>query len=117
MIRKFICAAVFGVLMISLGGCQSTQELAQEAAYTCQAAGLRPGTKRFARCTNANYAQNRYQDQQTDSAVATGVAAGVLGAAVIGAAVATPTYGYGYYGPGPYGPYGYGYYGPYGYGY
>lgn len=106
MIPKLIYGTVFCVIATSLGGCQSTQDLAQQAAYTCQSAGLTPGTKRFARCTNANYAQNRAADQQTDAAVATGVAAGVVGGALVGAAVAAPPYGYGYYRP-----YGYGYYG------
>ena len=44
----------FGLAAISLSGCQSVQQSAASAAYTCEAAGLRPGTRRFDRCQDAS---------------------------------------------------------------
>ncbi|MBG0812292.1 hypothetical protein IY145_23795 [Methylosinus sp. H3A] len=96
--RKFAQALVItGFASVSLSACQSVQESAANAEYTCEAAGLRPGTRRFERCARVNYAQNRAQSDQAAAAVATAAAAGVIGGAVIGAATA-PRYGY-YYGP------------------
>lgn len=68
-----------------LAGCQSAQESAANAAMTCEAAGLRPGTRRFERCEGVNYAQNRAQASQAEAAVATAAAAGVIGGALVGA--------------------------------
>lgn len=78
-----------------LAGCQSAQESAANAAMTCEAAGLRPGTRRFERCEGVNYAQNRAQASQAEAAVATAAAAGVIGGALVGAAASRPYY----YGP------------------
>jgi len=100
-IRTFVAAGLGAVLAIALAGCQTPQQAADNAAYACQAAGLRPGSARFERCVNANYAQNRRQND----AAAGALTAGVVSGAVVGAALA---------GPGPYYGYGYGYY-DYGY--
>lgn len=54
-----------------LAGCQTPQQSAANAAITCEAAGLRPGTGRFERCEGVNYAQNRAQASQAEAAVAT----------------------------------------------
>ncbi len=96
--RTLNFALLVAALASSLAGCQSVQELAADAEYRCEAAGLRPGTRRFERCAHVNYTQNRAQSDQATAAVATAAAAGVIGGAVIGAAAATPRYGY-YYGP------------------
>ena len=89
-----------------LAGCQTVEESAYSAEFVCQQSGLRPGTRAYARCVNANYAQNRQQADQAANAVALGAAAGLVGGAVI----ASSTYNNGYYyGPGYYG--GSGYYG------
>ena len=93
----------FGLAAISLSGCQSVQQSAASAAYTCEAAGLRPGTRRFDRCQEANFAQNRAQSDEAATAVAAAAAAGVIGGAVIGAAASRPCSGY--YGPRYYRPY------------
>ena len=103
--RLAILALTLGGVAISLAGCQSTQESTMGAEYTCQAAGLRPGTNRYARCVAANYQQSRAQSD----AAAAAVAAGVVGGAIAGAAVAAPGYGYGGYGYDGYGYDGYGY--------
>jgi len=105
--RVIIIAAV---LALGLAGCQTVAESQVSAEYTCQNAGLRPGTGAYARCVNANYAENRANAQEASNAVAAGVAAGVIGGAIV-AASTTPRYGYygrGYYGRGYYGR---GYYG------
>lgn len=105
--RKIILTAV-AVTSGALAGCQSVQESAMNAAMTCQAAGLRPGTRRFDRCQSVNYMQNRAQSNQTEAAVATAAAAGVLGGALVGVAASRPVY----YGPAYYPP-PYPVYGPY----
>jgi uncharacterized protein (DUF2062 family) len=58
---------------------------------------LRPGTRAFARCVNANYVENRVRSEETANAVAAGVAAGVIGGAIV-AAGSRPYYrrGWGY---------------------
>ena len=102
--RLMMLALTLGGVAVSLTGCQSTQESAASAEYTCQAAGLTPGTKRYARCVGANYQQSR---SQSDAAAAA-VAAGVVGGAIAGAAIAAPDYGYeNGYGGYRYGGYGY----------
>ena len=109
--RVIIVAAV---LALGLAGCQTAAESQASAEYTCQNAGLRPGTRAYARCVNGTYAQNRANAQEASNAVAAGVAAGVIGGAVVAASTAPgyvyygrPYYGGPYYG-GPY--YGRGYY-------
>lgn len=100
--RKMVLIAIAVVTAAGgLAGCQSVQESASNAAMTCEAAGLRPGSRRFARCQSVNYMQNRAQSNQTEAAVATAAAAGVLGGALVGVAASRPYY----YGPAYYPPY------------
>lgn len=109
--RQMITAVtVVALAGASLAGCQSTQESAYNAAVTCNAAGLRPGSRAFSRCSNVAYAQNRAQSDQATAAAAAGLAVGVLGGALAGAAISRP-YG-GYYGGywGGYRPWNYYYY-------
>lgn len=94
---------VLALAASGLAGCQSVQESATNAAVTCEAAGLRPGTRRFERCQGVNFAQNRAQASQAEAAVATAAAAGVLGGALVGVAASRPYY----YGPAYYPPYPY----------
>jgi hypothetical protein len=108
--RAIIVAAV---ISLGLAGCQTVAESQVSAEYSCQNAGLRPGTRAYARCVNQIYAENRINAQEASNAVAAGVAAGVIGGAIV--AASTPRYGYygrGYYGRGYYGRgyYGRGYY-------
>lgn len=89
--------AILSIGAGALGGCQSVQQSAANAAMTCEAAGLRPGTRRFARCQDVNFAQNREQASQTEAAVATAAAAGLVGGALVGVAASRPYYGPSYY--------------------
>lgn len=57
---------------------------------TCEAAGLRPGTRRFERCQDVNFAQHRAQAGRAEAAVATAAAAGLIGGALAGAAASRP---------------------------
>ncbi|MBS7697875.1 MULTISPECIES: hypothetical protein [unclassified Chelatococcus] len=81
-------------LALAVAGCQSAQDSMVDAEFTCQEAGLRPGTRAFERCANVNYSRNRQQSQDAANAVALGAAAGVIGGAVIGAASAPRYYPY-----------------------
>ena len=45
-------------LALSLAACQSPQQNMADASYTCDASGLRPGTRAYERCINANFSQN-----------------------------------------------------------
>ena len=89
---------VVGALALCLNGCQTVEQSRVDAAYTCEAAGLRPGTARFNRCRRAAYVQNRRNAEAAAGAVVAGAAAGVIAGAAI-AASAQPSY---YYGPGYY---------------
>ena len=86
-------AAAAGLLIVLLAACQSPQQSMDDAEYTCEASGLRPGTRAFERCANVNYSYNRQRSQDTANAVAIGAAAGAIGGAVVGAA-STPRYYY-----------------------
>ena len=99
--RHFI---VLALLATGLAGCQTAQQSLASAEYVCQGQGLRPGTRSYTNCVNANYRENRRESQATANAVAAGAAAGIVGGAVI--AASTPVYDP-YYGP----YYGRGYYG------
>lgn len=64
------------------------------AQNVCLESGLKPGTKAYARCTDANYRNNVAQSNAAASQVAVGTAAGVIGGAVVGAAASRPGYYY-----------------------
>jgi hypothetical protein len=76
----------------ALAGCQTAEQSMVNAENVCIESGLKPGTKAYARCTNANYRNNVAQSNAAASQVAVGAAAGVIGGAVVGAAAAHPGY-------------------------
>lgn len=88
-----------------LAGCQTPQQSAVSAAVTCDQAGLRPGSRRFERCQEAVYEQNRAQSDQAATTAAVVGAAALAGGAIAGAAAARPYYYGPYYGPAFYRPY------------
>ncbi|KZE29233.1 hypothetical protein IMF23_10955 [Chelatococcus daeguensis] len=85
---------VAGALALTLAACQTAQESAVDAEFTCREAGLRPGTRSYDRCVNAAYNSNRRQADQAASQVAVGTAAALVGGAVLGAATAPRGYYY-----------------------
>lgn len=88
-----------------LAGCQTPQQSSVSAAMTCDQAGLRPGSRRFERCHDAVYAQNRAQSDQAATTAAVVGAAALAGGAIAGAAASRPYYYGPYYGPAYYRPY------------
>lgn len=81
-----------GATALLLAGCQTAEQSMANAQNVCVESGLRPGTKAYARCTDANYRNNVAQSNQAASQVAVGTAVGVIGGAAIGAAAARPHY-------------------------
>src|SRR5690349_13044882 len=79
---------------LSLAGCQTAEQSMASAESVCMESGLKPGTKGYARCTNANYRNNVAQSNAAASQVAAGAAIGVLGGAAVGAASARHPYYY-----------------------
>ncbi|WP_377840686.1 hypothetical protein [Bosea sp. UC22_33] len=88
---------IVGAMAALLAGCQTAQESMADAEVTCESQGFRPGTRAYQQCRSANYVENRRASNETGSAVAAGVAAGVIGGALI-AADNRSYYGRGYYG-------------------
>ena len=84
---------IVGAMAALLAGCQTAQESMADAEVTCEAQGFRPGTRAYQQCRSANYVENR----RASNEVAAGVAAGVVGGALI-AADNRAYYGRGYYG-------------------
>lgn len=100
--RKKIATLSLVVLGANLlAGCQTPEQSAVSAAVTCDQAGLRPGSRRFARCQDAVYQQNRAQSDQAATTAAVVGAAALAGGVIAGAAASRPYY----YGPGYYRPY------------
>jgi hypothetical protein len=89
----FIIGSVAAV-GLTLAGCQTAEQSMVNAENVCVESGLKPGTKAYARCTNANYRNNVAQSNAAATQVAVGTAAGVIGGAVVGAAAARPGYYY-----------------------
>ena len=82
-------AVILGAVSLAglgLAGCQTAEQSMATAQNVCVESGLRPGTKAYARCTNANYRNNVAQSNAAASQVAVGTAVGVIGGAAIGAA-------------------------------
>ena len=73
-------------LAMPLAGCQTPEQSAISAENTCSAQGLRG--RQYERCVRATYNANRAQSQQAENAAAVGIAAGVVGGALIGGAIA-----------------------------
>jgi hypothetical protein len=74
---------ILGAVALLLAGCQTPQQNMQSAQYVCQQSGLRPGTRAYANCIQAGYAQNQQASQNAANAVAVGAAAGLIGGALI----------------------------------
>jgi hypothetical protein len=96
--RKFpIITLTVLTLAAPLSACQTPEESAMNAEATCSEQGLRPGTERYRRCVNATYRNNRIQSQQAENAAVAGAAVGVIGGALVGAAIADDNDGYYYH--------------------
>ncbi|WP_262296414.1 hypothetical protein [Microvirga sesbaniae] len=85
-------AIILGAATLILAGCQTAEQSMANADSVCMESGLKPGTKTFERCRNANYRNNVAQSNAAASEVAVGTAVGVVGGAAIGAAAARPHY-------------------------
>ncbi|MBB4039779.1 hypothetical protein GGR34_001426 [Microvirga flocculans] len=85
-------AIILGAAALVLAGCQTAEQSMANAESVCMESGLRPGTKNYERCKNANYRNNVAQSNAAASQVAVGTAVGVVGGAAIGAAAARPHY-------------------------
>jgi hypothetical protein len=90
--RLALIAGTIGVLALSLAGCQTAEQSMANAQDVCLQSGLKPGTRAYARCTDANYRNNVAQSNAAASQVAAGAAIGVIGGAAIGAATAPGYY-------------------------
>ncbi|MGO4523568.1 hypothetical protein AB4097_01755 [Microvirga sp. 2MCAF35] len=85
-------AIILGTAALVLAGCQTAEQSMANADSVCVESGLKPGTKTFERCRNANYRNNVAQSNAAASQVAVGTAVGVVGGAALGAASARPYY-------------------------
>ncbi len=87
MLRKVIVGALSLVMVAGLSACQTPQESATSAEMTCNAQGLKAGTRQYQRCVGATYQSNRQQAQQAENNAVAGAALGVVGGAVLGASL------------------------------
>jgi len=85
-------AIILGAAGLVLAGCQTAEQSMANADSVCMESGLKPGTKTFERCRNANYRNNVAQSNAAASQVAVGTAVGVVGGAALGVASARPYY-------------------------
>jgi hypothetical protein len=85
-------AIILGTAALVLAGCQTAEQSMANADSVCMESGLKPGSKAYERCRNANYRNNVAQSNAAASQVAVGTAVGVVGGAAIGAAAARPHY-------------------------
>jgi len=85
-------AILLGATALVLAGCQTAEQSMANAESVCTESGLKPGSKTYERCKNANYRNNVAQSNAAASQVAVGTAVGVVGGAAIGAAAARPHY-------------------------
>ena len=85
-------ALILGATALILAGCQTAEQSMANAESVCSESGLRPGTKNYERCRNANYRNNVAQSNAAANQVAVGTAVRVVGGAVVGAAAARPHY-------------------------
>lgn len=94
--KSYALAALCALgLSMPLTGCQTPEQSAISAENTCSAQGLRG--RQYDRCVRATYAANRAQSQQAENAAAVGVAAGVIGGALVGSAIADDHHHYHHY--------------------
>ncbi len=85
-------AIILGATALILAGCQTAEQSMANAESVCMESGLKPGSKTYERCKNANYRNNVAQSNAAANQVAVGTAVGVVGGAAIGAAAARPHY-------------------------
>lgn len=85
-------AIILGTAALVLAGCQTAEQSMANAESVCMESGLKPGSRNYERCKNANYRNNVAQSNAAASQVAVGTAVGVVGGAAIGAAAARPHY-------------------------
>jgi hypothetical protein len=85
-------AIILGTAALVLAGCQTAEQSMANAESVCMESGLKPGSRNYERCKNANYRNNVAQSNAAASQVAVGTAVGVVGGAAIGAAAARPSY-------------------------
>jgi hypothetical protein len=84
--RPVYLAGALAAVGLALAGCQTAEQSMSNAQNVCIESGLKPGTRAYARCTDANYRNNVAQSNAAATQVAVGTAAGVIGGAVVGAA-------------------------------
>jgi hypothetical protein len=89
--RLILVVGALGALGLSLAGCQTAEQSMANAQNVCVESGLRPGTRAYSRCTNANYRNNVAQSNAAANQVAAGAAVAAIGGAAI-AASAQPYY-------------------------
>ena len=82
---------ILGATALALAGCQSPEQSMANAQSVCLETGLKPGTRAYARCTNASYRNNVAQSNAAANQAVAGAAVGVIGGAAI-AASARPSY-------------------------
>jgi hypothetical protein len=85
-------AIILGAAALVLAGCQTAEQSMANAESVCMESGLKPGSKNYERCKNANYRNNVAQSNAAANQVAVGTAVGVVGGAALGAAAARPHY-------------------------
>ncbi|NBJ10774.1 hypothetical protein [Microvirga arsenatis] len=85
-------AFILGATALVLAGCQTAEQSMANAESVCMESGLKPGTKNYERCRNANYRNNVAQSNAAANQVAVGTAVGVVGGAALGVAAARPHY-------------------------
>jgi hypothetical protein len=85
-------AIILGTAALVLAGCQTAEQSMANAESVCMESGLKPGTKNYERCKNANYRNNVAQSNAAANQVAVGTAVGVVGGTALGVAAARPHY-------------------------
>jgi hypothetical protein len=83
---------VVGAIGLTLAGCQTAEQSMANAQNVCLESGLKPGTRAYARCTNANYRNNVAQSNAAANQVAAGAAVAAIGGAAIAASAHRPYY-------------------------
>ena len=90
--RFVLVIGAVGALGLSLAGCQTAEQSMSNAQNVCMESGLRPGTRAYARCTDANYRNNVAQSNAAANQVAAGAAVAAIGGAAIAASASHPYY-------------------------
>jgi hypothetical protein len=90
--RFVLLIGAVGALGLSLAGCQTAEQSMSNAQNVCMESGLRPGTRAYSRCTDANYRNNVAQSNAAANQVAAGAAVAAIGGAAIAASASHPYY-------------------------